>query len=61
MEGNFGIGQISPFISNTALFDGKEEVAKAYAEKIKANKFDNITGVDKANYKAKMARIIKFE
>jgi len=60
MEGNFGIRQISPFISNTALFDGKEDVAKAYADKIKAGKFDNITGVDRSTYTAKMAKIVIF-
>jgi hypothetical protein len=60
MEQNFGIPQISPFITNTALFDGKEDAAKAYAEKVSAGILGNVVGVDKPNYNAKMAKIITF-
>lgn len=60
MEENFGIQQISPFVTNLGLFDGSADAIKAYAEKVKAGKLENVVGVDKANYTAKMAKIIKF-
>jgi hypothetical protein len=59
MDNNFGIPQIS-LVSNLALFDGKEEAIAAYAEKIKARKYDNIAGIDMKKYAAKTAKIIKF-
>ncbi|MFN0049812.1 MAG: hypothetical protein ACKVOU_11880 [Cytophagales bacterium] len=57
---NFGIPQISKHISNTDLFDGKEDVAQKYAEKIKANSYSNMAGYDLKNYKAGLARVITF-
>lgn len=56
---NFGIPQISKFISNTDLFDGKEELASKYAEKIKSGSLSNLAGYDIASYKSKMAKVIK--
>lgn len=55
---NFGIPQISKFISNTDLFDGKDEVAQKYAEKIKANSYSNMAGYDLSAYKKGMAKVI---
>jgi hypothetical protein len=60
MEENFGIPQISKFITNLALFDGKPELIEKYATKVKAGKLDNLSGTDLKNYNSKMARIIKF-
>ncbi|MDX2188282.1 MAG: hypothetical protein SFY32_00335 [Bacteroidota bacterium] len=60
MDNNFGIPQISKFIDNLALFDGSEDAIKKYAEKIQAGKLDNLSGVDLANYKSKMAVIKSF-
>ncbi|MBY0427528.1 MAG: hypothetical protein K2Q22_17970 [Cytophagales bacterium] len=59
MDGNFGIPQISKFISNTDLFDGKAEVAEKYAEKIKSGSLSNMAGYDLKSYKANMAKVIK--
>jgi len=55
---NFGIPQISKFISNTDLFDGKEEVAQKYAEKIKAESYSNMAGYDLKSYKNGLAKVI---
>lgn len=57
---NYGIAQISKFISNTDLFDGKDEVAQKYAEKIKANSYSNMAGYDLKAYKSNMAKVITF-
>lgn len=59
-DNNFGIPQISKFVDNLALFDGSEDAIKKYAEKINANKLENLSGVDLANYKEKMAVIKTF-
>jgi hypothetical protein len=56
---NFGIPQISKFITNTDLFDGKEDVAQKYAEKIKAGNYSNLAGYDIKSFNANLARIIK--
>ena len=60
MEENFGIPQISKFITNLSLFDGKPEAIEKYAAKIKAGKLDNLSGTDLKGYNAKMAKVIKF-
>jgi hypothetical protein len=60
MEENFGIPQISKFITNLSLFDGKPEAIEKYASKIKAGKLDNLSGTDLKSYNAKMAKVIKF-
>lgn len=57
---NYGIAQISKFISNTDLFDGKDEVAQKYAEKIKAGNYSNMAGYDLNTYKSNMAKVVKF-
>ncbi len=54
---NYGIEQISKYISNTDLFDGKAEVAEAYAAKIKGGVYSNMAGYDIPNYKKNMAKI----
>jgi hypothetical protein len=59
-DNNFGIPQISKFVDNLALFDGSEDAIKKYAEKIKAGKMENLSGVDLKGYKSKMAKIKKF-
>jgi hypothetical protein len=59
-DNNFGIPQISKLVDNLALFDGSEDAIKKYAEKINAGKMDNLSGVDLASYKSKMAKIKKF-
>lgn len=59
-DNNFGIPQISKFVDNLALFDGSEDAIKKYAEKILANKLENLSGVDMANYASKMAKIKTF-
>ncbi len=55
---NYGIPQISKFISNTDLFDGKDELAQKYAEKIKAGSYSNMAGYDLKTYKNGLARVI---
>lgn len=55
---NFGIPQISKFISNTDLFDGKEDLAQKYAEKIKSGVLPNMAGYDLKSYASNMAKII---
>ena len=60
MPNNFGIPQISKYITNTDLFDGKAEVAEKYAEAIKAGKLSNMAGYDLKTYKSKMAKVITF-
>lgn len=57
---NYGIAQISKFISNTDLFDGKDEVAQKYAEKILACSYSNMAGYDLKAYKNNMAKVITF-
>ena len=59
-DNNFGVPQISNFIDNLSLFDGKEELIKAYAEKFAAGERSNLAGYDIPNYKKGMARVIKF-
>lgn len=58
MDANFGIAQISKYISNTDLFDGKAEVAEKYAEKIKAGQLSNMAGYDLKSYKSRMAKVV---
>ena len=58
-EKNFGIPQISKFITNTDLFDGKEDVAQKYAEKIKSGSLSNMAGYDLTAYKKNMAKVVK--
>lgn len=55
---NFGIPQISKFITNTDLFDGKEELAQKYAEKVKSGVLPNMAGYDLSTYKKKMAKVV---
>lgn len=57
---NYGIPQISKFISNTDLFDGKDELAQKYAEKIKSGVLQNMAGYDLKAYKSNMAKVITF-
>ena len=59
-DNNFGIPQISKFISNTDLFDGKAELAEKYAEKIKSGTLSNLAGYDLKAYKANLAKVVKF-
>lgn len=61
MADNFGIPQISKYISNTDLFDGKAEVAEKYAAAIKSGKLSNMAGYDLSTYKSKMAKVIVFK
>lgn len=60
MDNNFGMQQISKFIDNVSIFDGKEEAAQAYAEKVKGGQLDNLAGYNVADYKANMAKVIEF-
>lgn len=60
MDKNFGIPQISKHITNTDLFDGKEELAEKYAAKVKAGNLSNMAGYDLATYNSKMAKIVTF-
>ena len=60
MEDNFGIPQISKYISNLALFDGKPELIEKYAAKVKEGRLDNLSGTDLKSYKGKMAKVVKF-
>lgn len=60
MEENFGIPQISKYITNLALFDGKPELIEKYAAKVKGGTLDNLSGTDLKTYKNKMAKIVKF-
>jgi len=55
---NYGIAQISKFISNLDLFDGKPEAIEAYAKKVNSGVLDNLTGYDIKSYKSNMAKII---
>ncbi|MDX2195773.1 MAG: hypothetical protein NW207_05090 [Cytophagales bacterium] len=59
MDDNFGIPQISKYITNLGLFDGKPELIEKYAAKVKSGKYDNIPGYDAAKYATQMARIAK--
>jgi hypothetical protein len=61
MPNNFGIPQISKYISNTDLFDGKAEVAEKYAAAIKAGQLSNMAGYDLKTYKSKMAKVVVFK
>ncbi len=60
MDENFGIPQISKYITNLSLFDGKPELIEKYAEKVKGGRLDNLSGTDLSTYRGKMAKIIKF-
>ena len=60
MDENFGIPQISKFITNLSLFDGKPELIEKYATKIKEGKLDNLSGTDLKTYHSKTANVIKF-
>jgi len=60
MEENFGIPQISKYISNLSLFDGKPESIEKYAAKVKEGRLDNLSGTDLKSYKGKMAKVVKF-
>ena len=60
MDENFGIPQISKFITNLALFDGKPELIEKYASKIKEGRLDNLSGTDLKSYRTKMAKSITF-
>jgi len=60
MEENFGIPQISKYISNLSLFDGKPELIEKYATKVKEGRLDNLSGTDLKSYKGKMAKVVKF-
>ena len=59
MEENFGIPQISKYITNLALFDGKPELIEKYATKVKEGRLDNLSGTDLASYRSKMAKVVK--
>lgn len=61
MDENFGIPQISKFVTNLALFDGKPELIEKYAAKVKSGRLDNLSGTDLKSYNSKMAKIIKFK
>lgn len=57
---NFGIPQISKFITNTDLFDGKEELAQKYADKIIAGSYSNMAGYDVKTFNNGLAKVISF-
>jgi hypothetical protein len=59
MDENFGIPQISKYITNLSLFDGKPELIENYAEKVKGGRLDNLSGTDLKSYRGKMAKIVK--
>ncbi len=61
MDNNFGIPQISKYIDNLSLFDGKEEAIQAYAAEVKSGKLDNMAGYDLGSYKNNMAKITVLE
>ena len=59
-DNNFRVPQISKFITNLSLFDGKAELIKAYADKYLAGDLGNLAGYDLGKYKSNMAKVVKF-
>lgn len=59
MDDNFGIPQISKYITNLSLFDGKPELIEKYAAKVKEGRLDNLSGTDLKSYNSKMAKFVK--
>ena len=58
---NFGVPQISKFIDNLALFDGKEESIQAYSNEFAKGIRSNLAGYDIKEYPKNMAKVITFE
>lgn len=58
---NFGVPQISKFITNLSLFDGKEAAIQAYADKFAEGFRSNLAGYDIKDYPNNMAKVITFE